>query len=114
MAFFKTYPIKKYSHFSCGCRLVSGSAIARSAVYHRHCISSYITGQHKSLPSGLLHGKIVVCGNFSLCDIAWLRENIFYLRRAGVTLASPVVTGGFGGISPPKQSSKSPKLKFET
>jgi len=29
-------------------------------------------------------------------------------------LLSPVATGGFGGLSSPKQCSKSPKLKHET
>jgi len=30
------------------------------------------------------------------------------------TRVSPVATGGFGGLSPPKKSSKTPKLKRET
>jgi len=35
------------------------------------------------------------------------------LTKADVQ-ASPVATGGFWGLSPPKQSSKPPKLKYET
>jgi len=36
-------------------------------------------------------------------------------ERLNVILTSSVATrGGFGGLSPPKQSSKPPKLKYET
>jgi len=34
--------------------------------------------------------------------------------RSYLTTLNPVATGGFGELSLPKQSSKTPKLKYET
>jgi len=68
----------------------------------------------------------------SAVEVAYLAQNIrhssasvrMYLvvprslvndnARSYWTILSPVVTGGFGGRSPPKQSPKTPRLKYET
>jgi len=60
------------------------------------------------------HVLLITRSSVQCCCAGVEGSNVIFSHRYIIGYCSPVATGSFGGLSPPTQSTKPPKLKHET